>query len=470
MLFNSIQFVIFFIVVFVLYYSLPNKFRWYLLLASSIVFYCFWIPIYLFYLAYLIIIDYFAALLLESTTNLKYRRILLIASLLSNFGLLFYFKYFNFFGSSANSILQFFNFQFLIPHLQIILPLGISFHVFQSVGYVIDVYKKKINAEKSFQKFALFVMFFPQLVAGPIERAGNLLPQFGKYYAFNYEKIIFGLRLMLWGYFKKIVIADSLAPFVNQIYAQPTEFQGFPLIVATVFFAFQVYGDFSGYSDIARGAAYCLGIDLTQNFKRPFFSHSILELWKRWNISMTQWFRDYIYIPLGGNRVSTPRWCYNILITFFLSGLWHGANWTFALWGTLHGGYIVFSDIIRRIWGAFQIHCSTVVKNIFSFLSIPITFFFFCIAVVFFRAQTFGDALHIITHSNPLLLSAIVIPRRPILLILLLLCIEYFSKSDDPPERLNGMHIVVRWLIYLAMIMAIILSGTEAKEFIYFNF
>ncbi|NLF80287.1 MAG: MBOAT family protein, partial [Clostridia bacterium] len=394
MLFNSLNFLIFFPTVTLLYFLLPYKLRWLLLLIASCVFYMAFIPKYILILAFTITMDYVLGLLLEKNRgNKKY----LLLSLISNIGVLFVFKYFNFFNSSIADIAAFFNWNYSYAALSLILPIGLSFHTFQSLSYVIEVYRGNQQAERNFGIFALYVMFYPQLVAGPIERPQNLLHQFYERHRFELPRVSEGLRMMLWGLFKKVVIADRLAILVNPIYNDPDGHGGFAFLVATVFFAFQIYCDFSGYSDIARGAAKVMGFRLMLNFDRPYFSRSIAEFWKRWHISLSSWFRDYVYIPLGGNRVKRSRWHMNLLITFLLSGLWHGANWTFVIWGGLNGAYLVLSllsqNLRHKLVHAFALDR---LPRLHRLLQVAITFGLICLAWVFFRANSFADALYMI--------------------------------------------------------------------------
>ncbi|MBW2967124.1 MBOAT family protein, partial [Candidatus Woesearchaeota archaeon] len=345
MLFNSIHFLVFFPVVIVLYYSLAHKHRWILLLISSYYFYMSWKAEYVILIMISTLVDYIAGLQIFRSQSVVRKRLFLVLSILTNIGLLFAFKYFNFFSDSVREILQVFTIQLNPLTLKVLLPVGISFYTFQTLSYTIDVYRGRIMPEKHLGIFAVYVSFFPQLVAGPIERAKNLLPQFYRKVDFDYVLVVAGLKLMLWGFFKKVVIADRLAIMVDYIYGDVTGFTGLSLIIATVFFAFQIYCDFSGYSDIAIGAAQVMGIRLMDNFKRTYLATSASDFWRRWHISLSSWFRDYIYIPLGGNRLSRFRGCLNILVVFLVSGLWHGANWTFVLWGLLHGIYLTASAI-----------------------------------------------------------------------------------------------------------------------------
>lgn len=399
MLFNSLAFLIFFPVVTFLFFILPHKYRWLLLLVSSCFFYMAFIPVYILVLFATIIVDYWAGIYIEKTTDRKTKKIFLIVSLTVTVLILFVFKYFNFFNDNIARLAELIHWNYGIENLKIILPIGLSFHTFQSMSYVIEVFRGNQRAEKSFGIYALYVMFYPQLVAGPIERPQNLLHQFREKHEFNYVRVTEGLKLMAWGMFKKVVIADRLAVMVNQVYANPQEYSGLPLIGATISFAFQIFCDFSGYSDIARGAAQVMGFNLMLNFDRPYFSKSISEFWRRWHISLSTWFKDYLYIPLGGNRASTLRSVLNLLVTFLVSGLWHGANWTFIIWGALNGFYLVFSMLTKgprkRVaeWIGIVDH-----PFIYKIFRVSVTFSLICIGWIFFRANNVNDALYILTH------------------------------------------------------------------------
>jgi alginate O-acetyltransferase complex protein AlgI len=396
MLFNSLNFLIFFPVVTILYFLLPHKLRWFMLLAASCVFYMAFIPKYILILAVTITVDYFVGILLVKMQG-KRRKIFLIISIISNIGFLFMFKYFNFMNSNIADIARFFHWNYSIENLKIILPIGLSFHTFQSLSYIIEVYRGKQKAEYNFGIFALYVMFYPQLVAGPIERPQNLLHQFREKHYFEIARVTDGLKMMLWGLFKKVVIADRLAIFVNVIYNHPHNYKGISLVAATIFFAFQIYCDFSGYSDIARGAAKVMGFDLMVNFNRPYLSKSISEFWKRWHISLSTWFKDYVYISLGGNRVRKQWWFFNLFITFLLSGFWHGANWTYLIWGGLNGIYLVMSIITENLRGSI-VGFTKIDKlpTLHKFVQIVITFGLISFAWIFFRANNLKDAIYII--------------------------------------------------------------------------
>jgi len=320
-----------------------------LLLIASLYFYACWKPRYLLLILTSVFITWISGILMTDKPQ-RYKKIVLFISLVSNLGILFFFKYYNFFANSINVLNTKFNIHTQIPAFNVLLPVGISFYTFQALGYSIDVYKGTAKPEKNIVTYALFVTFFPQLVAGPIERTEHLLPQFKINHDFDYDRVTDGLKLALWGMFKKIVIADQLAIYVDKVYSSPTDYQSIALILATVFFAFQILCDFSGYSDIAIGCAKVLGFSLNKNFDSPYLAHNIADFWKRWHISLSTWFRDYLYIPLGGNRCSALRHSLNLLITFLLSGLWHGASITFIFWGLTHGLFLIIGNIKNKVY------------------------------------------------------------------------------------------------------------------------
>jgi alginate O-acetyltransferase complex protein AlgI len=398
MLFNSIEFLIFFPAVTAAYFLFPHRHRWWLLLLASCAFYMFFIPAYILILFVTIVIDYLAGMWIEDSEGPARKR-WLVVSILSTCLVLFVFKYFNFINSNLEALAALLHWNYPVESLNIILPIGLSFHTFQSLSYVIEVYRRNQKAERHFGIYALYVMFYPQLVAGPIERPQNLLHQFYERHEFSYRRVTDGLKLMAWGLFKKIVIADRLALFVNTVYDDPTAFGGVSLILATVFFAFQIYCDFSGYSDIAIGAAQVMGFKLMDNFNRPYFSKSVAEFWKRWHISLSTWFRDYVYLPLGGNRVSAPRWHFNLFVTFLISGLWHGANWTYVIWGALNGAYLIAGILTagprKRVVRALGLDRHPLLHRNLRML---ITFSLICFAWIFFRARTLDEAWYVVTH------------------------------------------------------------------------
>jgi D-alanyl-lipoteichoic acid acyltransferase DltB (MBOAT superfamily) len=487
MLFNSLHFLVFFPLVTIVYFSLPQRFRWILLLAASYYFYMCWKPVYTILLVVSTLIDYFAGLIMGRISERAKRRKYLILSVIANLSLLFTFKYFNFFNSSLQQLLGNFNILYQAPHLKLFLPIGISFYTFQTMSYSIDVYRGDIKPQRHLGIFALYVTFFPQLVAGPIERATNLLPQFYQKIDFDYRRVTDGLKLMAWGFFQKVVIADRLAPFVDQVYNAPKDYTGISLMIATVFFVFQVYCDFSGYCDIAIGAAQVLGIRLMQNFNRPFFAKSIQEFWRRWHISLSTWFKDYLYIPLGGNRVSKLRNCFNLLVTFFISGIWHGANWTFVVFGALHGFYLVFSiitkglrDKINRLIGINRI------PVLHNSLKTAITFSLFCFSMIFFRAKDLPEAFYIVTHlfsglkeqflgisvSHSYLLGQHRIDFWvAVSVIMILEAVHLLQEKGSLTDMIAAKPLSVRLLAYDFLVLAILLFGAfGSKQFIYFQF
>lgn len=396
MIFNSLNFIIFLGVVLTLYYILPDKFRWCLLLISSYYFYMFWSFELIFLIIFSTLINYIFAIKISKETRKKAKKTL-IFGLIINFLILFIFKYLVFVTQSFAKLYELFGLNYNLKEFDIILPMGISFYTFQATSYIIDIYRKRYAPEKNFFKLSLYITFFPQLVAGPIERADKLLAQLFTKKEFNHKNISIGLKMMLIGFFKKIVIADRAAILVNTVYSSPNEFTGISFIISTIFFAFQIYCDFSGYSDIAIGCAKLFGIDLMQNFNRPYFSKSIKEFWQRWHISLSTWFKDYLYIPLGGNRCSIGRKYFNLFITFMASGIWHGANWTYIFWGAIHGTYQIVGDIKYRFTKNISF------KNIFliyisNFFKILICFSLVCFAWIFFRANSISEGLYIASN------------------------------------------------------------------------
>ncbi len=392
MLFNSLSFVGFFIIVVGLYFILPHRYRWGLLLFSSCYFYAAFIPWYLLILGFLIGADFWLAQRIEQSVG-SARRGWLVVSIVSNVGALFIFKYFNFFSENMAALAGLWHGRVAAAVLRLALPIGLSFHTFQSLSYVIEVYRGRWSAEKHLGIYALYVMFFPQLVAGPIERPAHMLPQFRMEHRFDMGRLRSGIERMIIGFFKKIVIADQLAVFVNVVYSAPTQYPGVSLAIATVFFAWQIYCDFSGYCDIAIGAAQVLGFNLTENFQSPYLSASVAEFWRRWHISLSSWFRDYVYVPLGGSRATWLKTVRNLLITFLLSGLWHGANWTFIVWGGLNGLYLVAGRWWRHFWP--RVEPLSRGRRLWGMVA---TFLLLSVTWIFFRATSLSEAVYIIPH------------------------------------------------------------------------
>ena len=484
MLFNSIHFLIFFIIVTSLYFALPYNKRWLLLLLSSCYFYMAFVPIYILILGFTIVIDYFAGIYIENAEG-KRRKLYLICSLIANIGVLAIFKYYNFLNLNFSYLLQGFSLTNPIPYLSILLPIGLSFHTFQAMSYTIEVYRGHQKAERHFGIYSLYVMFFPQLVAGPIERPQNLLHQFREKHDFDYDRVTSGLRLMAWGLFKKVVIADRLAIVVDTVYNNPEQHNSLSLIIATVFFTFQIFCDFSGYSDMAIGAARIMGFKLMTNFDKPYQSKSVHEFWKRWHISLSSWFKDYLYISLGGNRVTIPRWYLNLFIVFLVSGLWHGANWTFVIWGALHGFYLVFGLITKDFREKFNKLLS--LDNI-PFLPALTTFVLVAFAWIFFRANNVHSSLYIVKHiftGVPDLLNKLLDHQKvleyigldkknmvlSVFLILFLETVHYVQSKKNISKIFKQKPTYIRWAVYYGLVLVIFSLGVfENRQFIYFQF
>lgn len=470
MLFNSLHFVVFFIVTTITYFLLPHKYRWFLLLSISCYFYMAFIPVYILILAFTIIIDYIAGILIEQAT--KRRKMLLSVSIIANVGVLCFFKYYNFLNENLTEMLGWASMKNPIPALSIILPIGLSFHTFQAMSYTIEVYRGNQKAERHFGIYALYVMFYPQLVAGPIERPQNVIHQFYKKVSFDYDRVASGLRLMLWGLFKKVVIADRLAIYVDAIYNNPEHHSGISSAVATVFFAFQIYCDFSGYSTIAIGAARVLGIDLMENFRRPYLAKSIKEFWSRWHISLSTWFRDYLYIPIGGSRVKFSRHMMNLLIVFVISGIWHGASWTFVIWGMLHGVYQIIEILLNKyVYKDKKRSKGIVVINYIT------TFVLVCLAWVFFRANSVQDAFTIVSNIITFKEGGLFIGFAAgfvysILLIIFLILAEInYEYLNNRLSMIYNRSITIRTAGYAILLLLMLMIGVfNGGQFIYFQF
>ncbi len=489
MLFNSLDFAIFLPIVFILYWFVFNKqslrIRNIFLIIVSYIFYGWWDWRFLSLIIISSFVDYFVGLKIASTTDKQKRKHFLLISLLVNLGILGFFKYFNFFVDNFYEAFTFLGFHFNKPVLRIILPVGISFYTFQTMSYSIDVYRGQLKPTKDIFAFFAYVSFFPQLVAGPIERAKNFLPQFFTPKKFDYNSAVDGLRQILWGFFKKIVIADNAGIFVNEIFANYHQYPGSMLLLGAVLFAFQIYGDFSGYSDIAIGTARLFGFNLMRNFAYPYFSRDIAEFWRRWHISLSSWFKDYVYIPLGGSRVPTPKAIRNIFIIFLISGFWHGANWTFIVWGALNAIYFLPLFIFKQN----RKHIDIVAANKFfpsikETIQILVTFTLTVIAWVFFRSETISKALEYIKgiFSKSLFtwipfnygnLSVSVVSLKIMaILIFFMLTIEWFQRTKQHGlEFTDNSSKFIRWSAYFIVSLLIILFGNfHQTEFIYFAF
>ena len=482
MFFNSIEFAVFLPIVFILYWFVTVinlKLQNFLIVVSSYFFYGWWDWRFLFLILFSTIVDYSIGMVLKTENNQTKRKVLLWTSILVNLGFLGFFKYYNFFLENFVAAFSFLGNPINPQGLNIILPVGISFYTFQTLSYTIDVYKRNLTATKDFVAFSAFVSFFPQLVAGPIERAIHLLPQFYKKRTFDYSKAVNGLRQILWGLFKKIVIADNCAEFANQIFNNSGDLNGSTLVLGAIFFTFQIYGDFSGYSDIAIGTSRLFGFDLTQNFNFPYFSRDIAEFWRRWHISLSTWFRDYLYIPLGGSRGGTWMKVRNTFIIFIVSGFWHGANWTFIIWGTLNAIYflplLLTNNNRNNLETVAQGKFFPSTKELsFMLLTFGMTVF----AWIFFRAENIGHAISYISEIlSPSFFSIPKFPgiRKPlitIILVLIFVLIEWTGREGQfAIEGFGrGRNKLFRWGFYLIIIIIIYLFNSSSQEFIYFQF
>ena len=481
MLFNSLHFLIYFPVVFFLFYRIPQRWRWALLLAASLYFYMCWKPVYVLLLLACVACNFVAARAIAGSARPGVRKAWLWLALLVSFGILFAYKYLNFFGRVVLDLAQFLDQPLQWSALHILLPVGISFYTFQAVSYTIDVYRGQIPAERSFGIFLLYVTFFPQLVAGPIERSEALLPQFFRHVTFDCARVVEGLQLMVWGMFKKVVVADTLARYVEAVYRSPAELSGGACLFATYLFAFQIYADFSGYSDIARGAARTLGFDLMVNFRQPYVSRSIPEFWQRWHISLSTWFRDYVYIPLGGNRVSRPLWIRNVLTVFVVSGFWHGANYTFLIWGALHGGYFMASRFTASLRERTSAALGLVRRpQLRHALQVATTFHLVCLAWVFFRASSLQSALDLLkrvfTDLNVLHPQVTLARDRfevwtCLGVVAAMETVQWLRRRSDLASVLRSLSRPARWALYLAALLVIYTFWqSEGTQFIYFQF
>jgi alginate O-acetyltransferase complex protein AlgI len=483
MLFNSIDFGFFLPVVFTIYWLLSKsnlRLQNFFIFAASYFFYGWWDWRFLFLIAFSSLVDFWVGIVLSKEESSKRRKAWLMLSLMVNLGFLGFFKYFNFFIDNISTAFSFFGRPIEISTLHIILPVGISFYTFQTLSYTIDVYRRKLEPTKDAISFFAYVSFFPQLVAGPIERATNLLPQFYKSRVFNYSKAVDGMRQILWGFVKKMVIADNAAAVANEIFNNSEQYSGYTLLLGVFFFAFQIYGDFSGYSDIAIGTSRLFGFDLKRNFAFPYFSRDIAEFWRRWHISLSTWFRDYVYIPLGGSQVSTAIKIRNTFIIFLVSGFWHGANWTFIVWGLLNAIYFLPLLLVNKN----RSNLDAVAQGRFyakpkELISIGITFLLTLIAWVFFRADSVNHALVFLSDMatgvlhNPLDILHFWRPYKfELLLIICFIPMEWFARNDEYGLEKLGINWpkTLRWNFYLALVLVIYFLRGEQQEFIYFDF
>ena len=495
MLFNSIDFIVFFPIVSLVYFLIPHKVRYLWLLAASYYFYMCWNPQYALLMLTSTCITFASGYMISraASKGKEGRKKLWVAlSFISNLAILFMFKYYYFAVININRVLEAVGFQLITPRLGILLPVGISFYTFQALSYTMDVYRNHVKVERNFLKYALFVSFFPQLVAGPIERSSNLLSQIHEKHSFDSKRVVRGLQLMLWGYFQKMVIADRAAYVVNAVYNSPeaASSSGLVVVLATVLFAFQIYCDFASYSNIAIGAAEVMGFRLMKNFDTPYFSRSVSEFWRRWHISLSTWFRDYLYIPLGGNRKGRVRKYINLMIVFLVSGLWHGASWNFVIWGGLNGLYQVVGEITAPVRTKLRARLSGGRETFSSkLLSVLTTFALTCFSWIFFRANGTGEALILIrrmfSEFNPWIftdgtLFALGLDAADMfvlfasLLVLLLVSVAKY-KGMQLRQWFSGQGLWFRYTVYLAAIFSVLIFGVygalfDAAQFIYFQF
>lgn len=505
MLFNTLNFLIFMTVVFLLYWAVPHKFRWQVLLAANVYFYLSYDIKYLLILVLSTFVSYFVGIGLDRQQSQKKRKLLLAVGIGTPLLLLFVFKYLNFACYTVSKVLQLFAVPMQGSTLKLLMPVGISFYTFQMVGYLVDIYRGKITAERHLGKYAVFVSFFPNISSGPIERAGHFLPQLEQEKKFDYEAAVYGSRLLLWGLIKKIVFADQISKYVDVVFNNVPEHTGICFAIATFIYTFQIYFDFSGYSDMAIGLAKMLGFELPVNFKSPYWATSIKEFWGRWHISLSTWFRDYVYISLGGNRVSKFRRSLNLILTFLVSGLWHGASWTFVLWGGIHGTVQVIEKTVGEAWNKGRgtktlvgkekdketVRMETEPKQtlqtqiVYCCKTTLRTLLTFCIvsyAWMFFRANSIADALYIAGHmfadfsvSSALMqlgmgYGSVV---KVLAVIVCVMIFDYFNQKADVIAWLSKLPAIIRWIGYVGaaiIVLALCMHGGVSQQFIYFNF
>lgn len=469
MLFNSLPFLLFFPIVVILYWVLPHKWRNPMLLVASYYFYMNWKPVYAILIFISSLTTWGCALMMERHPAKK--KPWLVGCLVLNIGILFVYKYLGFVGNSIHDLMDALGIEMYVPDFTLLLPVGISFYTFQAVGYTIDVYRGSLPAERNAGTYMLFVSFFPQLVAGPIERAKNLLPQFHTLHHFDGMNLLQGLKLMTWGYFMKLCIAESVAPYVNAVYNNIGMHNGTSIWLATIFFTFQIFCDFGGYSLIAIGTARCVGFRLMDNFRQPYLARDIKEFWRRWHISLSTWFSDYVYIPLGGSRCSTAKHQRNLFVTFLVSGLWHGANWTFVLWGAYHGMLQVLLTLKRKFMPR-----KLSLGKLGKILSIIVTFVAVLIGWVFFRANSVADAKLALTkmaHPSGMLFNGEGKPEIVLPLILIgILMLRELRNERGYKLRLTSNDNIYVSAVSTALLVIIILmcAHFESGQFIYFQF
>ena len=496
MLFNSLSFLLFFPAVTLVYYLIPAKYRWIWLLAASYFFYMCWNAGYALLIAASTVVTYLSGILISRSGRnddiaraARRKKLWVALSFVINLAILGFFKYFSFAVDNLNAVLGALKLSLVSPAFDVVLPVGISFYTFQALSYTVDIYRGSVKPEKNPFRYALFVSFFPQLVAGPIERTGNLLDQLNHPRKFEYNRMVSGLLVMAWGFFQKMVVADRVAVVVNTVFNDYAQYAGFEIAFAVLLFAVQIYCDFAGYSNIAIGAARVMGVDLMENFQQPYFAGSVKEFWRRWHISLSTWFRDYLYIPLGGSRKGKFRTCLNLMITFLVSGLWHGANWTFVLWGALHGALQIVEGLLKKPREALE-NAFHIDRTAFSyrFFNGVLTFLLVDFAWIFFRANSLRDAFGIIRNLfstfNPYVLTNGRLLElgldRPdlivgLLAIVVLLIGDLLQTKFKVSQRLMEQNLPFRLTAYTLIVVLLLVfgvygSGYEASQFIYFQF
>jgi alginate O-acetyltransferase complex protein AlgI len=477
MIFGSLEFYLFMLTVFPLWLMWPPEKRWLLLLLASYLFYFFWKPWFAVILGYCSLLSWLAGIAITENSGINRKKAILAAAIILNLMPLFFFKYFNFINDSLLNFFKLTGIKYAIPHLDILLPVGISFYTFQAISYCVDVYKEKIKAEPNIGIFALYLAFFPKLISGPIERGANLLPQLHQRIFFDSGRFLSGMELFFWGVFKKMVIADRLGMYVDMVYSHPQDYWGRTAIIATWFFALQIYCDFSAYMDMAIGCGRIFGIELSRNFNFPYLAGSVAEFWQRWHITLTSWFRDYVYIPLGGNRLSSGRWFFNIMAVFLLSGLWHGAAWNFVWWGALHGLFYLFGKVTLQARGRLR-EILGIKGGLAAALQIFITFNLISLAWVFFRAATIDDAFCLIRHmfgglSLPIqVMSSQFSTVLTFCFAILFVVMEIFHYWETRNHHRISRAIpdCFKYPLYATVLLAISLLGVSSNQFIYFHF
>ena len=481
MLFSTAAFAVFMAIVFTVYWLAPHKYRWIIILAANVWFYTCYDVKYLAAILITMIASFICAILMDKKQGAKKNKVIMLTGVITSLSLLLVFKYLNFALYTVSKILNRISIPMQETTLKLIMPVGISFYTFMAVGYIIDVYKGKTEPVRHFGKYAIFLSFFPNISSGPIERAGHFIPQIDKEKSFDYDSVVYGARLLMLGMIKKVVIADLMVKYVDAVFNKVPEHSGICFAWATLLYTFEIYCDFSGYSDMAIGVARMLGFELMGNFRQPYLASSIKEFWGRWHISLSTWFRDYVYIPLGGNRCKKSRRDINLLITFLLSGLWHGASWTFVLWGGIHGAAQIIENRIKEAIGLTRDREKNLSRPVKLLLTI-LTFLIVSYAWMFFRANSISEALYIVRNMFTSFnlkdaMAQMTMSTKSVIkttaAIVLLMIYDHFNEREDLLLKMNRLKAPLRWVIYIAsaiLVIALKTHNTEIQEFIYFKF